>query len=81
MTTKLTLSVPEHTVRKAKCYAKRHGTSVSALFAAAVEALPDDAGNLDAALSGWAEMRDFIGIVGKPEPFDERSQRILRKHG
>ncbi len=81
MATKLTLSVPENTVKKAKSYAQRHGTSVSALFTAAVEALPDDAGKLETALSEWPELRDFVGIADKPRPFDARSERILQKHG
>ena len=81
MTTKLTLSVPEDTVKKAKRYAKRHDTSVSALFAAAVEALPDETENLENALAAWPELGDFIGMAGKPKAFDARSRRILEKHG
>ena len=81
MATKLTLSVPENTVKKAKSYAQRHGTSVSALFTAAVEALPDDTCKLETALSDWPELRDFVGIADKPRPFDARSERILQKHG
>lgn len=81
MTTKLTLSVPADTVKKAKSYAKRHGTSVSALFAAAVEALPDETDEIRRALNDWPELGEFVGIVKRPEPFDERSRRILEKHG
>lgn len=81
MTTKLTLSVPEETVLKAKRYAELHGTSVSAWFTAAVEALPDTPGTLDAALAKWPEMREFVGIVSPPQAFDARSKRVLEKHG
>ena len=81
MTTKLTLSVPEETVNKAKRYAALHGTSVSAWFTAAVEALPDKPGSLDAVLAEWPDLRDFVGIVSEPKPFDARSERILKKHG
>jgi hypothetical protein len=42
MTTKLTLSADIEVVRKAHRVAKRNATSVSAMFARFVRALPDD---------------------------------------
>ncbi len=81
MTTKLTLSVPAAAVEKAKSYAKRHGTSVSAMFTAAIEALPDDTREVRRALADWPELEEFVGMIDRPEPFDGRSKRILEKHG
>lgn len=79
--TKLTLSVPEQTVEKAKRYAKLRGTSVSAFFTQVVDTLPDEDARIDALLEDWPEMRDLVGLAGRAEPFDERSARILEKHG
>ncbi len=81
MPNKLTLSVPEETVRKAKSYARRHGTSVSALFTALIDSLPGEADEMQQASVNWPELREFVGLLHRPKPFDARSERILEKHG
>jgi hypothetical protein len=81
MNQKLTLSVPPDTVEKAKQYAKKHGTSVSALFASVIESLPFEPDDLEQASVEWPELRSFVGLIDKPKAFDERSRRIIEKHG
>jgi len=82
MKAKLTLSVPEKTVREAKQIARLHKTSVSALFAASVaewraglEGLGDERAAADA---GW---EDLLGVFEARKPFDHRSKLIREKHG
>ena len=81
MPSKLTLSVPAKTVAKAKRFAKRRGTSVSALFTEVIESIPDEDEAVDALTGEWPEMASFVGIAEDAAPYDERSRSILEKHG
>ncbi len=79
--TKLTLSLPEETIAKAKRYARKHGTSVSALFAKSVGELASSDEEVEDLLKRFPDMRKVVGVAQKMEPFDERSAHILKKHG
>lgn len=81
MPTKLTLSLPEETIAKAKRYARKHGTSVSALFARSVEEMSAAEDEVDEILKRFPDMRKVVGISARAKPFDERSAHILKKHG
>ena len=79
---KLTLSVPESTIRKAKVFAKRRNMSVSKLFSESIEklaVLESEDPKLE------AENPDLFAFLGVAESrlsaFDERSESILGKHG
>lgn len=82
MKTKLTLSLPEKTVLEAKRIAKIRRTSVSALFAASLEQWRGSQAATDQT-NAWKNngMADLVGAL-RPQPsFDNRSERIRRKHG
>jgi hypothetical protein len=81
MPTKLTLSLPEETIAKAKRYARKHGTSVSALFARSVEEMSAADNQIEEVLKRFPDMRKVVGISVREDPFDERSKHIRRKHG
>jgi hypothetical protein len=82
MRTKLTLSMPETTVRDAKQIAKMRQTTVSALFATSVnqwKAAMRDAGSAPA--HTHPEIAGLLGIFRPQKPFDIRSAKIREKHG
>ncbi len=81
MAKKLTLSLPEATVRKAKIQARKRGTSVSALFARSIEQLEAQDDTVSQILKEFPDLQPLIGAGGKLEAFDARSARILEKHG
>ncbi len=81
MTTKLTLSVPEATVAKAKRYARERGMSVSALFTQTIEKLPQKNKRTEEILNDWKEMKTISQAFKKVAPHDERSAYLLKKHG
>lgn len=79
--TKLTLSVPEEAVAKAKQYAKQRGISVSALFTETIRQLSDDDSRIDAIYKKHPSWEQFSQLADQIEAHDERSAHILRKHG
>ncbi|MBS1500469.1 MAG: hypothetical protein JST32_00305 [Bacteroidetes bacterium] len=71
MTTKLTLTVEENTIKKAKLYAKNTGRSLSELVENYLEALTDE--NQDK--TGFSsKLRSIIGVVKLPDDFDEKAE-------
>ena len=71
MTAKLTLTVEESTIKKAKSYAKNTGRSLSELIENYLETLVEQNENKEQ-LS--PELKRLIGIVKLPENFDEKSE-------
>ena len=71
MTTKLTLTVEESTIKKAKSYAKNTGRSLSELIENYLETLVDQ-NNDKEQLS--PKLKQLIGIVKLPENFDEKKE-------
>jgi hypothetical protein len=71
MTTKLTLTVEESTIKKAKYYAKHTGRSLSELIENYLETLteePDDKHRVS------PKLKRIIGSVKLPADFDERKE-------
>ena len=81
MKTKLTLSLPEETVRRAKQHARMRRTSVSALFAQSVDQIDQAQEEVEAILRRQPRLRKLVGSPLELVAFDERSAAILRKHG
>jgi len=71
MTTKLTLTVEESTIKKAKSYAKRTGRSLSGLIESYLETLVEEHGDEDR-LS--PKLRRIVGTVKLPDDFDEEKE-------
>jgi hypothetical protein len=71
MTTKLTLTVEESTIKKAKAYAKHTGRSLSELIENYLETLVEQ-NNDKEQLS--PKLKQLIGIVKLPENFDEKKE-------
>ncbi len=71
MTTKLTLTVEESTIKKAKSYAKHTGRSLSELIENYLETLVEQ-NNDKEQLS--PKLKQLIGIVKLPENFDEKKE-------
>ncbi|MCC5808161.1 MAG: hypothetical protein JJU00_17675 [Opitutales bacterium] len=82
MKSKLTLSLPEKTIKDAKRIAKARRTTVSALFAASLEQWRTESGELDRSEAvKRSNMADLLGAFRQQAPFDARSARIREKHG
>ncbi len=74
MTTKLTLTVEESVIGRAKTYAKRTGRSLSQLIESYLETLTDnDPGNEKIS----PRLKKLVGSVKLPKNFDEKEE--LRK--
>lgn len=71
MTTKLTLTVEESTIKKAKSYAKRTGRSLSGLIESYLETLTEEHSDKDQ-LS--PKLRRIVGTVKLPDDFDEEKE-------
>jgi len=69
MTTKLTLTVEESTIKKAKLYAKNTGRSLSELIENYLETLTDEHKENEG-LS--AKLKSIAGVVQLPKDFDEK---------
>ena len=69
MTTKLTLTVEENTIKKAKLYARNTGRSLSELIENYLETLTDE-GKDNEGLS--AKLKSITGVVQLPKDFDEK---------
>jgi hypothetical protein len=70
MTTKLTLTVEEGVIKKAKSYAKQTGRSLSELIENYLETLTEDNKNNEQ-LS--PKLKRIVGAVKLPADFDEKS--------
>lgn len=77
---KLTLSIPPATLRRAKAYAKRHHTSVSALVTQLFDSIARD--NADAEAPRGAVTASIIGLIELPRSSkaDLLSSAITDKH-
>lgn len=71
MTTKLTLTVEESIIKKAKLYAKHSGRSLSELVENYLETLTEE-GNDEEQLS--PKLKKIAGIVKLPGDFDEEKE-------
>ena len=71
MTTKLTLTVEESTIKKAKLYAKHTGRSLSELIENYLETLTEE----DVNKKGLSpKLKKIVGVVKLPEDFDEKAE-------
>ena len=71
MTTKLTLTVEESTIKKAKLYAKHTGRSLSELIENYLETLTED--NTDKTELS-PKIKSLLGAVKLPDDFDEEKE-------
>ncbi len=71
MTTKLTLTVEESTIKKAKSYAKGTGRSLSELIETYLETLVEESGNKNKISS---KLKRIAGAVRIPRDFDEKKE-------
>jgi hypothetical protein len=71
MTTKLTLTVEESTIRKAKSYAKNTGRSLSEIIENYLETLTVE--HVDKELLS-PKLKKLAGIVKLPADFDEKKE-------
>ena len=84
-TYKLTLSIPEKVVRKAKAYAKRHATSVSSLVSAWFDAL-EPSSQPPSAEKREREMgvltKSSLGVISLPNVKKEDliSEALIKRH-
>ena len=85
MTTKLTLSVDERVVAKAKRYAKRKKLSLSGIVTKVLEELVAAEENLEQEQKDYSPaIRSLMGIISLPEDFDVKEERykyLLKKYG
>jgi hypothetical protein len=85
MTTKLTLSVDERVVAKAKRYAKRKKISLSGIVTKALEELVANEEDLEREQEKYSPVvRSLMGIISLPDDFDLKEERyhyLLKKHG
>jgi len=71
MTTKLTLTVEESTIKKAKLYAKHTGRSLSELIENYLETLTEE----NADKTGLSpKLKKIVGAVKLPDDFDEKAE-------
>jgi hypothetical protein len=79
MTTKLTLSINDEKIKKAKCFSKRRGRSVSKLFEDFIDSLEKEEKEED------FDINKIIGAFGKaPKNFDADEVKwkyLKEKHG
>jgi hypothetical protein len=71
MNTKLTLTVEEGVIEKAKSYAKHTGRSLSEIVESYLETLTDDKSDLKGISP---KLQSLIGIVKLPVDFDEKKE-------
>jgi hypothetical protein len=72
MTTKLTLTVEEGTIKKAKLYAKQTGRSLSELIENYLETLTEEHHGETLQIS--AKLKKLAGAVKLPADFDEKKE-------
>ena len=81
MTTKLTLTVEEGIIKKAKAYAKHTGRSLSELIETYLETLTKE--NHGETLQISPKLKKLVGSVNLPADFDEKKELdayFERKH-
>jgi len=71
MTTKLTLTVEESVIKKAKSYAKQTGRSLSELIETYLETLTEDQSE---ASQISPKLKKLVGSVKLPADFDEKKE-------
>lgn len=82
MKSKLTLSLPEKTIREVKKIAKQRNTSVSALFEQSIPLWRVKRNGRDSSAPGWEnDLSDLLGSLEPQSAFDVRSRHIREKHG
>jgi Family of unknown function (DUF6364) len=75
MTTKLTLSVEERVVERAKLYAKKTGRSLSEIIEGYLETLTSEDAQKPEEIS--PKLRKIIGVVKLPKNFnEEKAKRV-----
>lgn len=74
MTTKLTLTVEESVIKRAKSYAKKTGRSLSELIENYLDSITSE--HSENELS--PKLKKIVGVVKLPEDFDEETE--LRTH-
>jgi hypothetical protein len=75
MTTKLTLSVEERVVERAKLYAKKTGRSLSEIIEVYLETLTSEDAQKTEEIS--PKLRKIIGVVKLPKNFnEEKAKRV-----
>ena len=72
MTTKLTLTVEEDVIKKAKSYAKQTGRSLSELVETYLETLTEEQHGETLEIS--AKLKKLAGSVKLPADFDEKAE-------
>ncbi len=72
MATKLTLSIDENIIKKAKVFAKKSNRSLSDIIASYLNKITDTVND-----ESDAELEKIRGIISLPEGFDEKKE--LRK--
>lgn len=73
MTTKLTLTVEDSVIKKAKSYAKKTGRSLSELIEKYLETLTDEQQD-EKQIS--PKLRRLVGSVKLPDDFDEKKELL-----
>jgi hypothetical protein len=82
MKTKLTLSLPEKTIREVKKIAKQRNTSVSALFEQSIPLWRVTPNRNEPSGTGWEnDLSDLLGSLEPQPAFDARSKFLREKHG
>jgi len=76
MTTKLTLSVEEKVIERAKVYAKKTGRSLSDIVEGYLDSLTSDSDKKNEDIS--PKLRKLIGAIKLPKNFNE--QKIKREY-
>ncbi len=78
---KLTLSAGSQTILLAKEYAKRHNTSVSALFASFVQGLARQTTPDTSPADETSTLRQLTGVIDldKQESYDDLRRRSVKK--
>ncbi|HTD41625.1 MAG TPA: DUF6364 family protein [Mucilaginibacter sp.] len=74
MTSKLTLTIKDSTIKKAKLYAKHTGRSLSKLIENYLETLTEENTNRS---NLSPKLKKIVGIVKLPEDFNEK---VIYKH-
>jgi hypothetical protein len=80
MTTKLTLSVDDAVVERAKAYAKQSGRSLSQLIEHYLVALTENEADNQTVSPG---LQRIVGAITLPQEFDEEAERrayLSKKH-
>jgi Family of unknown function (DUF6364) len=83
MTTKLTLTIEQSTIRKAKLFAEKSGKSLSALVQTYLDSVSKNENSVEQLDELNPDLRKLFGAVSLPKNADEKKiihQRILAKH-